>query len=131
MTVVQPYILRKNGISIKKKNSVEVGVYRNPSYTSTHTHVDGKWSQDLEPKDNSLHVFALDGIFIFRKSNFVKRKAEDVQMCTEQNCPYLKKVPHLNVQEWYMLQFNLGFLSQILTRAFLCSVPLKLYWFHM
>ena len=26
----------------KEKNFVEVSVYRNPSYTSTHTHVDGK-----------------------------------------------------------------------------------------
>ena len=42
MTVVQPYILRKNGTRIKEKNSVEVGVFRNPSYTSNHTHVDGK-----------------------------------------------------------------------------------------
>ena len=42
MTVVQPYILRKNGTRIKEKNSVEVVVFRNPSYSSNHTHVDGK-----------------------------------------------------------------------------------------
>ena len=51
------------------------------------------------PIDNSLHVFALDEIFINRKSNFAKWKAEDIQLCTVKNCPYLKEVAHIIVQE--------------------------------
>ena len=85
---------------------VEVGVFRNPSFTSKHTHVDGKCSELLEPSEFSL--FSLDGIFIPRKSNFAKLNADDIEMCTEIKCPYFKKIPHLFVPERYMPQLQSG-----------------------
>ena len=87
-------------------DSVKVGVFRNPSYTSKHTHVDGKCTELLEPTEFLL--YSLDGIFIPRKSNYAKLTADDIEMFTEIRCPYFKKIPNPYVPERYMPQLQSG-----------------------
>lgn len=59
---------------------LEVGVFRNPSYTSSHSHVDRKCISVSDPKEFSL--FSLDGVFIPRKSYFLELNTSEVEMCT-------------------------------------------------
>lgn len=85
---------------------VEVGVFRNPSYTSSHSHQDGKCISVSDPKEFSL--FSLDGVFIPRKSSFLELNTSEIEMCTEIKCPYFKKSPHLFVLQRYVPQLQSG-----------------------
>lgn len=82
---------------------VEVGVFRNPSYTSSHSHQDGKCISVSDPKEFSL--FSLDGVSIPRKSSFLELDTSEIEMCTEIKCPYFKKSPHLFVPQRCVSQF--------------------------
>lgn len=117
------------------------GVFRNPSYTSSHSHVDGKCTSVSDPKAFSL--FSLDGVFFPRKSSFLELNSSEIEMCTEIKCPYFRKSPHLFVPQRYVPQLQSGLsvtncdkilfvsFTDDITTVFLCPCLYLLFLFKL